>query len=94
MPMLSAKPGPMTASPTPRKNRAVIKPAKFFVAASVSGLAFGVFFLILLLAYYKYENARRDRLYGPPEAYTESEEFAQGLSNKTDTEIESFRYIM
>ncbi|KAL3475561.1 major facilitator superfamily domain-containing protein [Aspergillus californicus] len=64
------------------------------MTASVAGLAFGAFFLILLLAYYKYENARRDRLYGPPEAFTESEEFAQGLSNKTDMEIESFRYIM
>ncbi|KAL2817058.1 major facilitator superfamily domain-containing protein [Aspergillus cavernicola] len=64
------------------------------MTASVAGLAFGVFFLVLLLAYYNYENNRRDRLYGRPEEFTESEEVAQGLSNKTDLEIESFRYVM
>ncbi|KAI9373345.1 major facilitator superfamily domain-containing protein [Aspergillus egyptiacus] len=64
------------------------------MTASVAGLAFGVVFLILLLLYYYYENRRRDRLYGPPEQFTESEEVAQGLSNKTDLEIESFRYVL
>ncbi|KAL4798008.1 major facilitator superfamily domain-containing protein [Aspergillus venezuelensis] len=64
------------------------------MTASVAGLAFGVFWLILLLAYYAYENKRRDRVYGPPSHFTESEEVAQGLSNKTDLEIPSFRYVL
>ncbi|KAL4886717.1 major facilitator superfamily domain-containing protein [Aspergillus karnatakaensis] len=64
------------------------------MTASVAGLSFGVFFLILLLAYYSYENKRRDRVYGPAGGFSESEEVAQGLSNKTDLEIPSFRYVL
>ncbi|KAL4918321.1 major facilitator superfamily domain-containing protein [Aspergillus aurantiobrunneus] len=64
------------------------------MAASVSGLAFGVFFLFLLLVYYAWENRRRDAVYGLPEQISESEVVAQGLSNKTDLEIESFRYVL
>jgi hypothetical protein len=64
------------------------------MTASVAGLAFGVFFLILLLAYYAWENKRRDRVYGAAGRFTESEEVAQGLSNKTDLEIPSFRYVL
>lgn len=64
------------------------------MAAAVSGLSFGVFFLILLLAYYAWENRRRDRVFGLPEHYTETEEMAQQLSNKTDLEIPSFRYVL
>ncbi|KAL4782146.1 major facilitator superfamily domain-containing protein [Aspergillus varians] len=64
------------------------------MTASVAGLAFGVFFLVLLLIYYAWENKRRDRVYGPPEQFTESEEVAQGLSNRTDLEIPSFRYVL
>ncbi|GES62070.1 MFS general substrate transporter [Aspergillus terreus] len=62
--------------------------------AAISGLAFGAFFLLCLLVYYIFENRRRDALYGPPAQLTEEEEQAQGLSNKTDLEIESFRYLM
>lgn len=62
--------------------------------AAISGLAFGAFFLLCLLGYYIFENRRRDALYGPPAQLTEEEEQAQGLSNKTDLEIESFRYLM
>ncbi|KAL5339026.1 major facilitator superfamily domain-containing protein [Aspergillus crustosus] len=64
------------------------------MTASVAGLSFGVFFLILLLAYYSWENKRRDRVYGTAGQFTESEEVAQGLSNKTDLEIPSFRYVL
>ncbi|KAL4907220.1 hypothetical protein BDW74DRAFT_189742 [Aspergillus multicolor] len=64
------------------------------MTAAVSGLSLGVFFIILLLVYYSWENRRRDRLYGPPGQFTESEEVAEGLSNKTDLEIPSFRYIL
>ncbi|KAF7596897.1 hypothetical protein BBP40_011942 [Aspergillus hancockii] len=62
--------------------------------AAISGLALGAFFLICLLAYYIIENKRRDAVYGLPSDLTETEERMQGLSNKTDLEIESFRYVM
>jgi hypothetical protein len=64
------------------------------MTASIAGLSFGVFFLILLWLYYFFENKRRDARYGTADQFTESEEVAQGLSNKTDLEIESFRYIL
>lgn len=62
--------------------------------SAVSGLALGIFFLICLMLYYIFENRRRDALYGPPEQMTENEELAQDLSNKTDGEIGSFRYVI
>lgn len=62
--------------------------------AAISGLALGTFFLLCLLSYYIFENRRRDAAYGPVTEATESEELAQGLSNQTDLEIESFRYVM
>ncbi|PYH49737.1 MFS general substrate transporter [Aspergillus saccharolyticus JOP 1030-1] len=61
--------------------------------AAISGLAFGAFFLMCLLAYYIFENRRRDRVYGPPVQMNETEELALGLSNRTDLEIEDFRYV-
>lgn len=57
------------------------------------GLVLGIGFLLVLLAYYIFENKRRDRVYGRPEDMAENEEFAQELSNKTDREIPSFRYV-
>ncbi|KAL4871857.1 hypothetical protein BDV12DRAFT_205707 [Aspergillus spectabilis] len=62
--------------------------------ASISGLALGAFFLGCLLIYYIFENRRRNAQYGPPNQLTEEEERDQGLSNKTDLEIESFRYLL
>lgn len=62
--------------------------------AAISGLALGVFFLVCLLVYYVFENRRRDAIYGAVTELTESQEVAQGLSNKTDLEIESFRYML
>ncbi|EIT74891.1 major facilitator superfamily domain-containing protein [Aspergillus flavus] len=62
--------------------------------AAISGLALGAFFLICLYVYYIFENKRRDAAYGPPSELTEEEERMQGLSNKTDLEIESFRYVI
>ncbi|KAF7175522.1 hypothetical protein CNMCM7691_008623 [Aspergillus felis] len=61
--------------------------------ATISGLTFGTFFLLCLLVYYIFENRHCDALYGPL-AQLPEEEQAQGLSNKTDLEIESFRYLM
>ncbi|CAG7954690.1 unnamed protein product [Penicillium olsonii] len=64
------------------------------IKASMSGLAFGIFFLICLLVFYLYENRRRDRLYGSPREITVTEELQDEISNKTDHEIESFRYMV
>ncbi|KAL4931765.1 MFS general substrate transporter [Aspergillus undulatus] len=61
---------------------------------AISGLALGCFFLGCLLFYYLLENKRRDAKYGPPRELTDEEELAQGLSNKTDLEIENFRYLI
>ncbi|KAL4941184.1 major facilitator superfamily domain-containing protein [Aspergillus oleicola] len=60
---------------------------------SVAGLALGVFFLVCLLVYYSWENKRRKK-FGVPTDATEVEAIAQGLSDKTDLEITSFRYIL
>lgn len=60
----------------------------------MAGLAFGIFFLICLFIFYALENRRRDMLYGSPREMTEAEELEDELSNKTDHEIESFRYVL
>lgn len=62
--------------------------------ATLSGFALGVFFLALLLAYYIIENKRRDRKYGLPSDVSETDDLAADLSNKTDRQIESFRYTI
>ncbi|KAJ5120946.1 uncharacterized protein N7515_010334 [Penicillium bovifimosum] len=64
------------------------------IKAAMAGLAFGVFFLACLYVFYVWENRRRDRLYGSPRELTETEELQDELSNKTDHEIESFRYLL
>jgi nicotinamide riboside transporter PnuC len=60
----------------------------------MSGLVLSLFFLISLYSYYTWENHRRDRLYGLPEEMTVGAELQDELSNKTDREIESFRYLL
>ncbi|ODM14490.1 hypothetical protein SI65_10112 [Aspergillus cristatus] len=64
------------------------------IKAAMCGLILGIFFLFCLMVYYIWENRRRDALYGPPSLMTENEELAQDLSNKTDQEMESFRYVI
>ncbi|KAL2810160.1 major facilitator superfamily domain-containing protein [Aspergillus granulosus] len=64
------------------------------MTASVSGLALGIFFLTCLLLYYIWENKRRDAKYGRPADMSEAEMIAEGMSNKTDLEITSFRYLL
>lgn len=64
------------------------------VTASMSGLVLSAFFLLCLYFYYIWENKRRDRKYGTAEATTVGEELQDELSNKTDREIESFRYVL
>lgn len=61
---------------------------------AISGLALGAFFLWCLLAYYVFENRRRDSVCGTPTQLTDEEERQQGLLNKTDLEIEIFRYVV
>lgn len=60
----------------------------------MSGLVLSIFFLLCLYFYYRYENRRRDKLYGSPEDMTVGAELQDELSNKTDREIESFRYLL
>lgn len=60
----------------------------------MSGLVLSLFFLLCLYSYYSWENRRRDRLYGSPEQMTVGAELQDELSNKTDREIESFRYLL
>ncbi|KAJ5691811.1 hypothetical protein N7462_001234 [Penicillium macrosclerotiorum] len=64
------------------------------IKAGMSGLILSIFFLALLFFYYTWENRRRDRLYGRPEEMTVGAELQDELSNKTDREINSFRYIL
>ncbi|KAJ5488434.1 hypothetical protein N7453_011888 [Penicillium expansum] len=64
------------------------------IRASMAGLAFGIFFLVCLSIYYVLENRRRDRLYRSPKEMSEIEELQDELSNETDHEIESFRYVL
>ena len=64
------------------------------IKAAMSGLVLSIGFLICLYSYYTYENRRRDRLYGAVETITVGAELQDELSNKTDREIESFRYIL
>lgn len=64
------------------------------IKAAMSGLIFGIFFLICLFVFYVWENKRRNRLYGSPRQLTEAEELQDEFSNKTDHEIESFRYVL
>jgi hypothetical protein len=60
----------------------------------MSGLILSLFFLLCLYSYYTWENRRRDRLYGSLEQITVGAELQDELSNKTDREIESFRYLL
>ncbi|KAJ5715574.1 uncharacterized protein N7483_012755 [Penicillium malachiteum] len=64
------------------------------IKAAMSGLVLSIFFLLCLLAYYIWENRRRGHLYGSPEEMTVGAELHDELSNKTDREIESFRYLL
>ncbi|KAJ5584795.1 uncharacterized protein N7459_004595 [Penicillium hispanicum] len=64
------------------------------IKAAMSGLVLGIFFLICLYVFYAWENCRRDGLYGSPKELTETEELQEEFSNKTDREMESFRYVL
>ncbi|KAL4746558.1 hypothetical protein BDW72DRAFT_207260 [Aspergillus terricola var. indicus] len=65
------------------------------------GFALAIFFLVLLYIYYKCENRRRDRKYGPVPAAsrhqeTETTDYVTEVEfiNRTDRQIPSFRYTL
>lgn len=60
----------------------------------MSGLVLSLFFLICLYAYYTWENRRRDKLHGAPAEMTVGAELREELSNKTDRDIDGFRYLL
>lgn len=60
----------------------------------MSGLVLGIFWLGCLFAYYAWENKRRDRVHGRPSDISTVDEMQDELSNKTDREIPSFRYVL
>ncbi|KAJ9645412.1 hypothetical protein H2204_000991 [Knufia peltigerae] len=62
--------------------------------ASVSGLALGIVFLVALLFYYIWENRRRDKLYNSRSPSTSAGEPPEEVSNKTDRQLSSFRYVL
>lgn len=62
--------------------------------SSLAGYAFGTTSLICLYMYYRYENLRRDRVYGSESEVNTNQELADELSNETDRTITSFRYMM
>ncbi|OJJ00719.1 hypothetical protein ASPVEDRAFT_40254 [Aspergillus versicolor CBS 583.65] len=64
------------------------------IKASMSGLVLGIFWLGCLFAYYAWENKRRDRVHGRPSDISTVDEMQDELSNKTDREIPSFRYVL
>lgn len=62
--------------------------------ACIAGYALSSVFYICLYAYYVQENRRRNRRYGRVEEMAVTQELEDELSNKTDWEIESFRYVL
>ncbi|OBT75783.1 hypothetical protein VF21_05577 [Pseudogymnoascus sp. 05NY08] len=62
--------------------------------SSLAGYVFGTTSLICLYTYYRYENRRRDRVYGSESEVNTSQELTDELSNETDRTITSFRYMM
>ncbi|KAL4894596.1 MFS general substrate transporter [Aspergillus ambiguus] len=64
------------------------------ITACMCGLVLSILFLVLQYVYYVWENRRRDKRYGPPERAPASEVLSDELSNKTDRQIQSFRYLL
>jgi hypothetical protein len=64
------------------------------IISALAGVAFGVFFLVCLLIYYIWENRRRDARYGKPDEISASQELRDELATATDTELDSFRYVL
>ncbi|OAP65297.1 MFS transporter, ACS family, allantoate permease [Fonsecaea erecta] len=64
------------------------------IKAALSGLALGAWFLACLLAYYVWENARRNKRHGPSQRLSGSDALREDLSGKTDRQLPDFRYVI
>lgn len=62
--------------------------------ACVAGFAVATFFFVSLIIYYIWENRRRDRQYGRPRESSTGGQLEDEMSNKSDWELESFRYVL
>ncbi|PCG91071.1 Major facilitator superfamily domain, general substrate transporter [Penicillium occitanis (nom. inval.)] len=62
--------------------------------SAIAGLSLGICSLVGLYMYYSWENKRRDRVYGSPDALTADQQLQMELLNVTDQENESFRYVL
>ncbi|KIW78629.1 hypothetical protein Z517_08467 [Fonsecaea pedrosoi CBS 271.37] len=62
--------------------------------ASLSGLAFGAFFLACLLVYYVWENAQRNKRHGQSQRRSMDEALREDLAGKTDRQQPDFRYVI
>lgn len=62
--------------------------------SAIAGLSLGIIALVGLYVYYSWENKRRDRVYGSPDALTVDQQLQMELLNVTDQENESFRYVL
>lgn len=62
--------------------------------SAIAGLSLAVCSLVGLYAYYSWENKRRDRVYGSPDALPIGQQLQLELLNVTDKENESFRYVL
>lgn len=62
--------------------------------SAIAGLAFAVSSLVGLHVYYRWENGRRDRVYGSPDGLTTDQQLRIDLANLTDQENENFRYVL
>ncbi|KAJ5898984.1 major facilitator superfamily domain-containing protein [Penicillium taxi] len=64
------------------------------IRASLCGFAIGILFLILLLAYYIWENKRRDSQQGAGADTDDNGDYIEERSGRTDRQISGFRYVL
>jgi hypothetical protein len=65
------------------------------IKASLAGFCLGVFFLVLLGAYYVWENRRRDNVQAELPVSDNASEISRELKGDlTDWKIASFRYMI
>jgi hypothetical protein len=64
------------------------------IKATLSGFSLGIFFLVCLLVYYIWENKRREKMFGQAREISDVQELAEDVSNKTDRELQNFRYTL
>ena len=64
------------------------------IRATLSGFALGDLFLALLLAYYVWENRRREKIFGSVTEISEAQDLTEDVSNQTDMQLQNFRYAL